>query len=101
MFGAQMIWSKVADEYTFTHVVNVCILTMGMARFFGFKDKHLYQIGIAALLHDCGKFFISSDLTTKPGALTQNEREMMETHPVRGARYIVKLEGIPLPVQHF
>ena len=42
------------------------------------------------MLHDCGKFFISSDLTTKPGALTQNEREMMETHPERILKAAVK-----------
>ena len=84
-----------ADEYTFTHVVNVCILTMAQAKALGFENKQLYQIGVAAMLHDCGKFFIPSEIITKPGTLTQQERDIMETHTINGAKYIMGLEGVP------
>ena len=86
---------KSADEYTFTHVVNVCILTMSQAESLGFKGKHLYQIGIASALHDVGKLFIPDEIISKPGKLTQNERKIIEGHSVKGARYILRMKEIP------
>jgi HD-GYP domain-containing protein (c-di-GMP phosphodiesterase class II) len=84
-----------ADEYTFTHVVNVCILTMSQAESLGFQGDRLYRIGIASALHDAGKLLVPEEILSKPGALTPDERSIMESHTVRGARYILGLEGVP------
>jgi HD-GYP domain-containing protein (c-di-GMP phosphodiesterase class II) len=86
---------KSADEYTFTHVVNVCILTMSQAESLGFQGDKLYEIGMASALHDAGKLLIPEEILSKPGALTPEERSIMESHTVRGARYILGLEGVP------
>jgi HD-GYP domain-containing protein (c-di-GMP phosphodiesterase class II) len=86
---------KSADEYTFTHVVNVCLLTMGQAEALGFKGRPLYDIGIASVLHDVGKQFIPSEIINKPGRLTPEERKIIETHTIRGAQYLLGLEEIP------
>jgi HD-GYP domain-containing protein (c-di-GMP phosphodiesterase class II) len=86
---------KSADEYTFTHVVNVCILTMGQAEALGFKGRHLYEIGIASALHDVGKQFIPSEIVNKPGKLTPEERKIIETHTIKGAQYLLGLDEIP------
>lgn len=86
---------KSAHEYTFTHVANVGILTMSMAESIGFRGEHLHQIGVASLLHDVGKMFVPEDILKKPMALTPEERKIMETHTVKGARYLTNLEGIP------
>lgn len=86
---------KSADEYTFTHVVNVCILTMSQAESLGIKGKKLYEIGMASALHDAGKLLIPEEILSKPGALTPEERTIMESHTIRGARYILGLEGVP------
>jgi HD-GYP domain-containing protein (c-di-GMP phosphodiesterase class II) len=86
---------KSVNEYTFTHVTNVCILTMSLAEFVGFKGEHLHRIGVASLLHDIGKIFISDEILSKPGVLTQDERKTIETHTVKGARYLMGVEGIP------
>jgi len=86
---------KNLDEYTFTHVVNVCILTMSQAEALGFSRQHLYQIGISSILHDVGKLFIPDEILNKPGALTPEERSIIETHTVKGARYIINLDNIP------
>jgi len=72
---------KSAHEYTFTHVTNVCILTMSQAETLGFTGEHLHQIGVASLLHDVGKIFIPD--------------EIIETHTVKGARYLMGIDGIP------
>jgi len=86
---------KTSDEYTFTHVVNVCILTMSLAETLGFSGEHLHQIGIAASLHDTGKMFIPQEIMTKPGKLTPKEMKVIEMHPHQGARYLMGLKGIP------
>jgi HD-GYP domain-containing protein (c-di-GMP phosphodiesterase class II) len=83
------------DEYTFTHVVNVCILTLIQAQRLGFGEKQLYDIGMASLLHDVGKTFIPEEILSKPGRLTSDERAIIETHPVKGGRYLMEVEGIP------
>lgn len=83
------------DEYTFTHVVNVCILTLIQAQRLGFSGKQLYDIGMASLLHDVGKTFIPEEILSKPGKLTSDEWAIIETHPVKGGRYLMEVEGIP------
>jgi HD-GYP domain-containing protein (c-di-GMP phosphodiesterase class II) len=86
---------KSADEYTFTHVVNVCILTMSQAESLGFRGDKLYEIGMASALHDAGKLLIPEEILSKPGALTPEERKIMQSHTIRGARYILGLGGVP------
>ena len=86
---------KSSDEYTFTHVVNVCILTMGQAESLGFEGNHLYQIGVASMLHDVGKLFIPAEIINKPGKLTDKERLVIETHAIKGARYLLRIDNIP------
>jgi HD-GYP domain-containing protein (c-di-GMP phosphodiesterase class II) len=86
---------KSSHEYTFTHVANVGILSMSQAESMGFTGEHLHQIGVASLLHDVGKLFIPEEILNKPGKLSDAERKIMETHTVKGARYLTGLEGIP------
>ena len=86
---------KSVNEYTFTHVTNVCILTMSLADYLGFKGEHLHQIGVASLLHDIGKIFIPDEILSKAGALTPEERRTIETHTEKGARYLMGIDGIP------
>ena len=86
---------KSVNEYTFTHVTNVCILTMSQAESVGLRGDHLHQVGVASLLHDIGKIFIPDEILSKPGALTPEERKTIETHTVKGARYLMGIEGIP------
>jgi HD-GYP domain-containing protein (c-di-GMP phosphodiesterase class II) len=92
----QMLASlKTSDEYTYTHAINVCILTMAQAEFIGIKGDALRDIGIAASMHDAGKMFISDEILNKPDKLTDEEWEHMRNHSAHGALYILKLDGIP------
>ena len=92
----QMLASlKHSDEYTFTHAINVCLLTMAQAEALGIKGKMLYEIGIAASMHDAGKMFVPDEILNKPDKLTDEEWVHMRGHAMHGAHYILKLEGIP------
>ena len=61
------------DNYTFTHMVNVSILTMGQARGVGIDGALLREFGMAALMHDIGKVQTPNEILNKPGALTDEE----------------------------
>ena len=86
---------KSADEYTFTHAINVCLLTMAQSEALGIKGQRLYEIGIAASLHDAGKMFVPEEILNKPDKLTDKEWEHMRNHAMHGAHYVLKLEGVP------
>ena len=86
---------KSSHEYTFTHVVNVGILTMAQAESVGFTGDHLHAIGVASFLHDIGKLFVPEEIMNKQGRLSQDERAVIETHTTKGARYLMGTEGIP------
>ena len=85
---------KSYSEYTYTHATNVAVLTMFQAETLGgIRDILLRDIGIAALLHDVGKLFISKEILEKKGTLDQREWQEIRLHPLYGARYLAKVDG--------
>lgn len=85
---------KSYDEYTYTHATNVAVLSMFQAEFLGIRDELLHDIGIAALLHDVGKLFISKEVLHKKGTLNEKEFEEITHHTSYGAAYLAKIDGI-------
>ena len=84
-----------ADEYTFTHSTNVCILNMAQAMALGIGGQLLNDIGMAAMLHDIGKLFVPEEILTKKSSLTPEEIEIIRQHPTKGARYLLDAPGVP------
>ena len=80
------------DQYTVTHTMNVSVLTMALAEFVGLSPKEVRTFGIAGLLHDVGKVRIPEEILNKPGALTDEERLVMNSHTTEGARMILEAE---------
>ncbi len=72
------------DEYTFTHSVNVCIFSIALGRRLGMTKLQLYELGLAALMHDIGKSRVPLDLLQKTGELTDEEWRWMSAHPWLG-----------------
>ena len=77
------------DEYTTTHSLNVSVLSMGLAEWVGLGGGDVRAVGVAGLLHDLGKVTIPKEILNKPGRFTPQEREIMDAHPVEGARMIL------------
>lgn len=80
------------DQYTTTHACNVSVLSMGLAEAMGLAPREVRSFGVAGLLHDIGKTRIPHDLLVKPGKLTEAERQVMQQHPVEGARIVLEQE---------
>jgi putative nucleotidyltransferase with HDIG domain len=83
------------DNYTFTHMVNVSILTMGQARGLGVDGPLLREFGLAALMHDIGKVKTPSEILNKPEKLTEHEFEILKRHTVEGAEILRRTPEIP------
>lgn len=81
---------KEFDQYTTTHSLNVSVLSMALAETLGFRSQDVRAIGVAGLLHDIGKVRIPIEILTKPGKLTDEERAIMNRHPVDGAQYLMQ-----------
>jgi putative nucleotidyltransferase with HDIG domain len=78
------------DEYTTTHSLNVSVLTMALAESLGLAQQDVRTFGIAGLLHDLGKVSIPEEILNKPGKLSEEERAIMQQHPVAGAKLIIE-----------
>ena len=83
------------DNYTFTHMVNVSILTMGQARALGIEGRLLREFGLSALMHDIGKVRTPKEILNKPDKLTDDEFAIMKRHTVEGAEILRMTPDIP------
>ena len=84
------------DNYTFTHMVNVSILSMGQARALGIEGRLLREFGLSALMHDIGKVRTPKEILTKPDRLTEQEFVIMRRHPVEGAEILRRTPEMPI-----
>ncbi len=86
------------DEYTFTHSVNVCIFAVALGKRLGLDRLQLYDLGLAALLHDIGKARLDQAILNKNSALDEQEWRTMQSHPWLGTLTLFKMrEGEDLP----
>jgi len=82
------------DEYTSTHARWITDLALRVGEELGLEPSHLKQLELGALLHDIGKIGIPTRILAKPGPLTPDERELVETHPVLGERILAPIEQL-------
>jgi HD-GYP domain-containing protein (c-di-GMP phosphodiesterase class II) len=80
-----MINVRMHDKQTFAHLVNTSILAMSIATFLSFEKKQVFELGMAAMLHDIGKVKVPVDIINKNELLTTEEWEEVERHPIDGA----------------
>jgi putative nucleotidyltransferase with HDIG domain len=86
---------KSHDAYTFSHMVNVSLLTMAQARTLGIQGSLLREFGLAGLMHDIGKVKTPPELLNKPGRLTDEETKIVRRHVVDGAQILRRTPNIP------
>ena len=82
---------KTKDNYSYMHSVAVCALMIALGRTLGMDEETCRQAGLAGLMHDVGKAVMPLDVLNKPGRLTEEEYEVMRSHPACG--HALLLEG--------
>lgn len=94
---------KVHDEYTYTHSLNVTMLSLVIAQGLDVPAEHHADIALAALLHDIGKELVPSHVLNKPGRLTDEEWQVMQRHSADGAKMLLRSAeagGLPVVVAY-
>ena len=80
------------DRYTAGHSAAVAIYSRDIAKRMGLSDAQQQLVHLCGLVHDIGKIGLPPGLLEKPGALTLEERRLMETHPEIGERILAKVD---------
>lgn len=78
------------DNYTYSHSLNVAMLSILLGIGMKFNRSDLIGLGTGALLHDIGKINISKRILNKNGPLTDEEYTLVKKHPKDGYDYITK-----------
>jgi len=86
---------KNKDEYTSQHSVNVCILSIALARQINLPENEIQDIGLCGLMHDMGKMQIPLEILNKPGRFEPEEFDIMKTHPALGMKILMSSDGMP------
>ncbi len=85
------------DPYTNGHSVRVAEYSREIAKRMGMSEDEQEHIYYIALMHDIGKIGIPDEILKKPGSLTEEERQVIQTHVTIGGDILkdfTALDGI-------
>jgi len=88
---------EIRDPYTAGHQRRVASLAVEIAKKMDLSDDQLEEIRIASLVHDIGKMYVPAEILSKPGKLTENEFNIIKSHPQAGYDILKNVE-FPWPV---
>ena len=82
------------DKYTRGHSERVSRISVAIGKRMGMGEEELDTLRMSALLHDIGKIAIDDAILKKPAALTDEEYEIMKTHPQRGYKIMSQIPAM-------
>lgn len=85
---------KSMDNYTYSHCVNVAVISLVIGISLKLPRSKLVYLCTGALLHDIGKIFIPKEILLKPGKLTDEEFDIIKTHPKLGYDFLYKFRDL-------
>jgi len=90
------------DPYTAGHQRRVADLAGAIASGMGFDQERVEAIRVAGYVHDIGKISVPAEILSKPGRLSDVERNIIREHPQSGRDILRDVEsGIPLAERVF
>ena len=92
--------SKNKEDYLCLHSIANCVLMIILGRQMEMDHETIITIGLAGLLLDIGNAGLPAELMNKPGKLTQEEYNIIKTHPMQGVEMLKghRLDNIILDV---
>ncbi len=73
------------DPYTRGHSERVAAYAATIAAEMGLSPEEVERVRLSALLHDVGKIGVDDRIIRKTTALSEEEFQIMKTHPIKGA----------------
>jgi HD-GYP domain-containing protein (c-di-GMP phosphodiesterase class II) len=95
--GTVMLLSDVVeadDNYTADHCRGVVTVVNAVADELEIEEEARQELEFVALLHDVGKIVIPKEILNKPGALSDDEFELMKTHTIEGQVLLDRVGGL-------
>ena len=83
------------DTYTNGHSGRVAAYSREIAKRYGYNKSQQQDIYMMGLLHDVGKIGIPDAVINKPAKLTDEEFEIIKTHPALGAKILENIKEMP------
>ncbi len=80
--------SEFRDDETAQHTERIGELAAELGTRIGLSEESVVLLREAAPLHDIGKLAIPDSVLLKPGRLSDEEQELMQTHTTLGARLL-------------
>ena len=77
------------SKETHSHIARVSACAAMIASACGLPDWEAELIRKASVYHDVGKYDVPDEILNKPGPLTSSERQIMQTHSIRGWSYLL------------
>lgn len=88
------------DEYTKGHSQRVKTFTVRLAELMSLGKAEIDTLNLSGLLHDIGKQGIPDAVLKKEGKLTEEERALINTHPIRGVNLIKHIKQFERCLPH-
>ena len=76
------------DNNTYYHSLSVTVLSLAIGTGLNMNKDELVELGVSALLHDIGKINIPHSIIDKPSKLTNEEYEIVKSHPEIGGKFV-------------
>jgi hypothetical protein len=87
------------DDYTEQHTRRVALRAVQVGELLGLSPSRLRALATGGLIHDIGKLAVPDSILKKPGALDDDEYEVIKRHPDQGAKLLDDVGGFPAPVR--
>jgi HD-GYP domain-containing protein (c-di-GMP phosphodiesterase class II) len=88
---AEIIDAK--SPFTYRHSTGVADAAVGISRQLALSEEAITLMRRAALVHDVGKLSVSNSILEKPGALTNDEWEVVKLHPYYTFEILRRIPG--------
>jgi len=76
------------EDPIYSHSLNVALIARVIGKWLHFSRNDLNVLTLAGLLHDIGKTQIPDEILNKPGKYTDEEFQLMKSHPLLGKKLL-------------
>jgi len=76
------------EDPIYSHSLNVALIARVIGKWLHFSRNDLNILTLAGLLHDIGKTQIPDEILNKPGKYTDEEFQLMKSHPLLGKKLL-------------
>lgn len=97
--NVDMIDLRSFDDYTFHHSVNVAVYSVIVGKKMGLASADIKYLSQAAIAHDLGKMRIPEEILNKPGKLTDEEFDVIKSHPQKSMDILGKNRNVSAVVK--